>query len=108
MARLLLPAVAKSKETMALAQAYAEMAALGCALEQYRRAHSAYPPNLATLVPQFAPKVPQDPVEREPYRYKLNADGSYCLYSVGWNLRDDGCLRGKTIKEGDWVWSYAK
>ena len=56
-----------------------------------------------------------DPETGRPYRYRLNADGTYVLYSVGWNQRDDG---GVEVKEGngvlrdytkgDWVWPVVR
>jgi len=51
------------------------------------------------------------------YHYKLQPDGTYLLYSVGWNLVDDG---GKVAykpndpahafnrEHGDWVWPCLK
>jgi len=52
----------------------------------------------------------------EPYHYRLNADGTFQLYSVGWNGVDDG---GKVVynsynssaidyTKGDWVWPMTK
>ncbi len=52
----------------------------------------------------------------EPYHYKLNADVTYLLYSVGWNQKDD---EGKVVykvndrqainrEQGDWVWPSPK
>ena len=43
---------------------------------------------------------------------RKNADGSYVLYSIGWNEKDDGGIvvmgKGKTpgvdARQGDWVW----
>jgi hypothetical protein len=52
----------------------------------------------------------------QPYHYQFRPDGSYLLYSVGWNQPDDG---GKVVykkdyqksvdyDEGDWVWPTPK
>ena len=41
-------------------------------------------------MPEFVPKVPLDPVDGQPLRYRRNADGTFLLYSVGENGKDDG------------------
>ena len=60
------------------------------ALERYRLHHGKSPPELATLVPQFLSAVTIDLMSAKPLRYRLNADGSFTLYSVG----EDGCDDG--------------
>jgi hypothetical protein len=85
-------------------------AQIACALERYRLAHGEYPGELATLVPQFIEKLPRDIINGQPLIYLRTADGSFILYSVGWNETDDG---GQTVPAkgdpkqltlGDWVW----
>ena len=52
----------------------------------------------------------------EPYRCHLNADGTFLLYSVGWDQVDEGGTVGyrtdnpKQInyETGDWVWPMVK
>jgi len=42
--------------------------------------------------------------------YRRKEDGSYLLYSVGWNEKDDGGIPGVSdngysdYRKGDWVW----
>ena len=60
------------------------------ALKRYQLKHGNYPPDLKSLVPEFVPKVPLDPVDGQPLRYRRNADGTFLLYSVGENGKDDG------------------
>ena len=60
------------------------------ALERFRLRHGKLPPELAALVPQFLSAVPLDLMSAKPLRYQLNADGSFMLYSVGEDGRDDG------------------
>ena len=51
-----------------------------------------------------------------PYHYQLRADGTFFLYSVGWNQIDDGGTvvyqkdNPKLIdyKQGEWVWPTDK
>ena len=66
-------------------------------------------------MPQFIAKLPHDVINGQPLKYRRNADGSFTLYSVGWNETDDGgtvvMTTGKTPsvdpKKGDWVWNSA-
>jgi hypothetical protein len=54
--------------------------------------------------------VPNDVMDGEPMRYRKERSDSYLLYSVGWNLRDDGGVTASSgkgainVMEGDWVW----
>jgi hypothetical protein len=91
-------------------------ARIACALERYRLAHGVYPDKLEALAPGCIDELPHDIMNGEAYRYRLNADGTFQLYSVGWNQVDDG---GKVVfkkdaptqvdyEEGDWVWPVAK
>ena len=82
------------------------------ALERYRLRRRRYPDELALLVPDFLVRLPRDPIDGQPLRYRLNADGGFTLYSVG----DDGVDQGGNAevppdKRGsywlsgrDWVW----
>ena len=86
------------------------------ALKRYQLKHGNYPPNLEPLVPKFLPAVPLDPVDGKPLRYRSNKDGTWLLYSVGFNGIDDG--GNPTLEKGveggnmswlnnhalDWVW----
>jgi hypothetical protein len=81
-------------------------ALIACALERFRIAHGEYPENLDALVPQFLDTIPNDVVGGGPLHYRRAADGTFVLYSVGWNGRDDGGVRGQPLPstDGDWVW----
>lgn len=86
------------------------------ALKRYQLKHGTYPPDLNALVPQFLPAVPQDPEDGQPLRYHLKDDGTFVLYSIGPNGKDDGGSSAlDVIMEGsnyywlnlhalDWVW----
>ncbi|HTR41043.1 MAG TPA: hypothetical protein VMH87_05460 [Pseudomonadales bacterium] len=60
------------------------------ALKRYQLKHGNYPPDLKVLVPEFLTAVPLDPVDGQPLRYRLNSDGTFLLYSIGPNGKDDG------------------
>src|SRR6185369_888460 len=90
LARMLVPAVNSAISKSARAQSTVQQCAIACALERYFRAHKEYPDTLQKLVPQFMAAVPNDVMDGEPMRYRKEKSDSYLLYSVGWNLRDDG------------------
>lgn len=92
-------------------EAYAELARTAIALKRYRLRHGEWPTNLAALVPAFTATPPRDWMDGQPLRYRRNDDGSFTLYSVGADGRDDGGDArppeggGRSILQGrDWVW----
>lgn len=109
---MLLPALQRCAEKAARIQAYTDLARVACALERHRLAHGQFPEDLAALMPQFIAKLPHDVINGQPLKYRRTDDGSFILYSVGWNETDDGgSVRlttggGVDAKHGDWVWRY--
>ncbi|HLH56244.1 MAG TPA: hypothetical protein VKY92_21835 [Verrucomicrobiae bacterium] len=63
------------------------------ALRCYQSDHHNMPANLDQLVPQYLSRVPPDPFNEQPFRYKTTA-GQWLVYSVGPDGADDG---GKPI-----------
>ena len=96
----------------AFGQTWVNEARIACALERYYLMHRAYPDSLDSLSPAFIDSVPHDVINGQPYRYKLQPDGAFLLYSVGWNQTDEGgkivCTKETPIRidksQGDWVW----
>ncbi len=92
------------------------LAITAIALKRYELKHGDYPENLALLSPDFLPSVPLDPVNGNPLRYRKTGAGTFLLYSVGENGKDDG--GDPSFKKGyisssrmwlhpdalDWVW----
>ena len=86
------------------------------ALKRYQLKHGNYPRDLDSLVPEFVPDVPFDPVDGQPLRYRPKADGTFLLYSIGENGKDDN--GNPSLERGvqstsmywqneyalDWVW----
>ena len=101
-----------SELRIATVQTAVEQAAIACALERHRIDKGGYPETLDVLTPAFATYLPPDVVTGESYKYRRNPDGTFVLYSVGWNLQDDrGTLSnqgwkylGMNPKKDDWVW----
>ncbi len=88
---------------------------LACALERFRIARGAFPEALSELTPGFVASLPVEIVNGEPYRYRRTDDGSFLLYSVGLDLRDDDGIidpklradwRASPTDQPDWVWRY--
>jgi hypothetical protein len=75
------------------------------ALERHRLATGTYPKSLDDLVPRFLVAVPLDPMDGQPLRYRLNADGSFTVYGIGPNHADDqGVFESNQRQDLDWVW----
>lgn len=114
--RMLIPALSGAIRRSARMQTNVDAARVAIALERHRLANGALPEALDVLVPRFLGKIPTDLFDGKPLRYRRNADGSYILYSVGWNQIDDGgeiaWSKGKDpsmdISKGDWVWQMPR
>ncbi|MBN1675723.1 MAG: hypothetical protein JXR37_32065 [Kiritimatiellae bacterium] len=60
------------------------------AIAGHRREHGQLPKTLGELVPAYLPEPPEDPFDQKPMRYKIVADGTWRVYSVGEDGKDDG------------------
>jgi hypothetical protein len=111
--RLLLSWLSTGASKFAYGQASVNLARAAIALERYRLARGAYPDSLDLLAPQFITKVPHDAIGGKPLKYHREADGSFVIYSVGWNEKDDGGEAAFNpdgsvdLQNGDWVWRSA-
>jgi hypothetical protein len=95
-----------SVKRFAQGQANVDQARIACRLERYRLTHGAYPATLTDLIPAYGP-LPHDIMTGDPYRYRVATDGTYLLYSVGWNQKDDGGdeTPDSDGNKPDWVWA---
>ena len=95
-----------------------QMVSAAVALKRYELRHGQLPQSLALLVPEFLAQAPQDCMDGQPLRYRLNGDGSFTLYSVGEDGQDEGGdpsaadsdkeRQNKSPWAGrDWVWPRA-
>ena len=71
-------------------EATKRMVVTAIALKWYQLKNAKYPATLSDLTPEFLSSVPLDPVDGQPLRYRLKADGKFLLYSIGFNGKDDG------------------
>jgi len=46
-----------------------------------------------------------DLITRQAFSYKRNGDGSFSLWSVGWNGLDENGRVEMELEAGDWVWA---
>lgn len=85
------------------------------ALKRFQLRHGKLPATLGDLAPEFFQSVPIDPYDGKPLKYHPNADGTYLLYSVGDDGKNDGgdptntasgssSLYWQGNKVRDWVW----
>ena len=111
-ANMLLPALSKAAKKFAFAQQSLDFTRLAIALERYRLANGYFPETLDALSPTFLAQVPRDVISGKPLKYRRTENGSFILYSVGWNQTDDGGTVSQTPtgrpnpELGDWVWRY--
>ena len=102
---LLLPGLAKVHAKADRSLTTSRLAITVAGLERHRLATGSYPKSLDDLVPKWVPAVPLDPMDGQPLRYRLNADGTFTLYSVGPNHDDDhGVFESQQSQDLDWVW----
>lgn len=79
------------------------------ALFDFRAATGSLPAGLAELSPKYLSEPPLDPFSGAPLRYRRATDGTFSLYSVGFNQRDDGGVAGASYRNGDVpCWSPAR
>jgi hypothetical protein len=85
----------------------------GIALKRFQLRHGHYPEGLSALAPEFLRETPGDPIDGQPLRYRLQADGSFLLYSIGQDAEDnggdpkpaEGSSKSLQWQKGrDWVW----
>jgi hypothetical protein len=113
MAKQLAPALYTAESKLARHEAIRRMARVAVALERHRLRHGAHPESLTALVPDFLSEIPLDPMTGTQFlRYQRLDDGTFNLWSVGLNGRDDGGVmtdrQSNHYQTGDWVWPPAQ
>jgi hypothetical protein len=92
-----------------------EMVLAAIAIKRYELSHGKPPSDLTSLVPEFLGAAPVDLMDGQVLRYRLNSNGTFLLYSVGENGKDDGgdsevesstkgSQNGFRWNGRDWVW----
>ncbi len=70
-----------------------------CAVTRYRLANHHLPVTLEELVPALLPAVPNDPMTGGKLLYKPSPDGSFVIYGLGWNRKDEGGPKVSSYKK---------
>ncbi|MFK5921196.1 MAG: hypothetical protein QM496_03400 [Verrucomicrobiota bacterium] len=83
-----------------------DLARIAIALELYRREYGDYPKTLTALAPTYLDTIPNELITGDPLHYRIKADGTPIIYSVGLNKTDDRGLLKQDPTQGDWVWQY--
>ena len=85
-----LPNAERAAETATRRETERRMTVVAIALKRYELRQGRWPSSLPTLVSEFLNAVPIDQMSGKPLVYRLNADGTFVLYSVGEDGKDDG------------------
>lgn len=85
-----IPNCARAAQRAVQAETERQMTLAAIALKRYQLRHGQLPPTLEALVPELLPAMPYDYFGARPLGYHLKADGTYVLYSVGQDGKDDG------------------
>jgi len=104
-ATLLLPPLEGPARKTAENQCRVNQAIIAGALERYRLAHGSYPPTLEVLAPDYLTKLPNSPITGRPMNYSLQSDGTFTLWTPGWNLKSLNGKPGEYSGDGDIVWN---
>lgn len=111
MARMFVAAVSTSFGKVDRTQVNILLVTTVCAIERFRADNGGkLPATLAALTPDYLATVPVDPMSGKPLVYKPAPDGTFELYSLGTNARDDdgaGAI-GNQGEQLDWAWPSRK
>jgi hypothetical protein len=102
LATMLLPGTRKVMASVPRKLSWLRSAVAAVAAERYRRAHGTWPESLEALVPEYLERVPADPYDGQPLRYRRLADG-VVIYAVGPDGVDNGghLDRKEPVAEGN-------
>ena len=71
------------------AEAARNLVVAAVAIRRFQLARGELPGSLSELVPRYLAAVPIDPFDGDPLRYRREANGTYLLYSIGRDGRDE-------------------
>ena len=101
-------ACARLLERVYKAEVARQIVITAIALKRYELRHGSMPASLNDLVPDFLDKTPRDPMDGEPLRYRLKEDGTYLLYSIGNDGRDDGGNPSSDQNRTSFNWQFGR
>src|SRR5206468_3978266 len=80
-------------------EAWLRAAAVALAVERFRQRQGRWPADLNELLPALLPRVPNDPFDGNPIRYRQLSDG-VVIYSIGSDGLDNGGVSEGTTSRG--------
>ena len=94
---IVIPNNSKAIDNQVKNETLRQLAIAAIALKRFELRHTNLPRELSELHPEFLPSLPTDYFDGKPVRYRLKGDGSFLLYSVGPDFRDDGGQPGTDL-----------
>jgi hypothetical protein len=85
-----IPSFVRAIERAVHVETERQMTLAAIALKRYQLRHGNLPSSLESLVPEFLPVPPYDPMSGKTLCYRLKPAGGCLLYSVGEDGKDDG------------------
>ena len=79
------------------------MTRVSLAIRRFEQKEGRIPRSLGDLSPAYLGAIPCDPFDGKPMRYRVNLDGSWLIYSVGYDGEDNGGVR--IVRPGGSVFS---
>ena len=87
--RELMPATEKVAEAERRTRGLCRCAAAGLAVERYRQKYGRWPEKWDDLVDEFLSRVPKDPYDNKPLRFRNDGEG-VVIWCLGMDFTDDG------------------
>lgn len=84
------PNFIRATETAIKGETERQMTLAALALTRYQLRHGRLPETLAALIPEFLAVAPGDPMGGNSLSYRPRPNGTFLLYSIGLDGRDDG------------------
>jgi hypothetical protein len=108
--RMLAPELySKSIDKAIIAETQRRVVVTAIALKRFERRVGKLPTDLSTLVPEFLPAVPLDPMDGAPLRYRLSTTNTFVLYSIGLDGVDGGGdVNPKEPASRNFFWTQCK
>jgi len=85
-----LPNFRKAFEIVMCRETQRSLMVVAIALQRHKLRYGKLPPDLESLAPEFLTAVPVDYMNGQPLHYRSEPDGSFRLYSVGLDGKEDG------------------
>lgn len=92
-----IPNTSRAFDNLVKNETLRQLAIAALALKRFELRHAKLPRDLTELQPEFLRDLSMDFYDGKPVRYRLKGGGTFILYSVGPDFRDDGGEAGKDL-----------